>query len=83
MMETTRTSETSVDIDLTTRQYIPEDSGLKVWKIFMGQRQIGVWNKPFDFSSVTLLYKPMRPFISRFTAVVSYDICDSVMSGKT
>jgi hypothetical protein len=48
----------------------------------MGPRQIGVWNKPFDFSSVTLLYKPMRPFISRFMAVVSYDICDSVMSGN-
>jgi hypothetical protein len=28
MMEAERTSETSVDIDLTTRQYIPEDSAL-------------------------------------------------------
>jgi hypothetical protein len=28
MMEAARTSETSVDIDLTTRQYIPEDSEL-------------------------------------------------------
>jgi hypothetical protein len=28
MMEASRTSETSVDIDLTTRQYIPEDSEL-------------------------------------------------------
>jgi hypothetical protein len=26
MMEAARTSETSVDIDLTMRQYIPEDS---------------------------------------------------------
>jgi hypothetical protein len=26
MMEAARTSETSVDMDLTTRQYIPEDS---------------------------------------------------------
>jgi hypothetical protein len=30
MMETARTSETSVDIDLTTRQYIPEDSKLRL-----------------------------------------------------
>jgi hypothetical protein len=28
MMEAARTSETSVDIDLTTRQYISEDSEL-------------------------------------------------------
>jgi hypothetical protein len=28
MMETARTSETSVDIQLRTRQYIPEDSEL-------------------------------------------------------
>jgi hypothetical protein len=28
MMEAARTSETSVDIQLRTRQYIPEDSGL-------------------------------------------------------
>jgi hypothetical protein len=28
MMEAERTSETSVDIDLTTRQYIPEYSAL-------------------------------------------------------
>jgi len=28
MMEAARISETSVDIDLTTRQYIPEDSEL-------------------------------------------------------
>jgi hypothetical protein len=28
MMEATRTSETSVDIQLRTRQYIPEDSEL-------------------------------------------------------
>jgi hypothetical protein len=30
MMEAARTSETSVDIDLTTRQYIPEDSKLRL-----------------------------------------------------
>jgi hypothetical protein len=30
MMETARTSETSVDIYFTTRQYIPEDSELHV-----------------------------------------------------
>jgi hypothetical protein len=30
MMEAARTSETSVDIQLRTRQYIPEDSGLNV-----------------------------------------------------
>jgi hypothetical protein len=29
MMEAARTSETSVDIQLRTRQYIPEDSELK------------------------------------------------------
>jgi hypothetical protein len=29
MMEAAPTSETSVDIDLTTRQYIPEDSALQ------------------------------------------------------
>jgi hypothetical protein len=29
MMEAARTSETSVDIKLRTRQYIPEDSGLR------------------------------------------------------
>jgi hypothetical protein len=29
MMEAERTSEKSVDIDLTTRQYIPEDSELE------------------------------------------------------
>jgi hypothetical protein len=29
MMEAARTSETSVDIDLTTRQYVPEDSELQ------------------------------------------------------
>jgi hypothetical protein len=28
MMEAARTSETSIDIDLSTRQYIPEDSEL-------------------------------------------------------
>jgi hypothetical protein len=28
MMEAARTSETLVDIDLTTRQYIPDDSEL-------------------------------------------------------
>jgi hypothetical protein len=28
MMEAARTSETSIDIDLRTRQYIPEDSEL-------------------------------------------------------
>jgi hypothetical protein len=28
-MEAARTSETSVDIDLTTQQYIPEDSELR------------------------------------------------------
>jgi hypothetical protein len=30
MMEAARTSETSVDIYLTTRQYIPEDSELQM-----------------------------------------------------
>jgi hypothetical protein len=30
MMEAARTSETSVDIQLRTRQYIPEDSELQV-----------------------------------------------------
>jgi hypothetical protein len=30
MMEAARTSETSVDIDLRTRQYIPEDSELHI-----------------------------------------------------
>jgi hypothetical protein len=38
VMEAARFSETSVDIELKTRQYIPEDSELKVrcplWKIF-------------------------------------------------
>jgi hypothetical protein len=29
MMKAARTSETSVDIDLTTEQYIPEDSELQ------------------------------------------------------
>jgi hypothetical protein len=29
-MKASRTSETSVDIDLTTRQYIPEDSELQL-----------------------------------------------------
>jgi hypothetical protein len=33
MMETTRTSETSVDIQLRTRQYIPEDSELQSGKL--------------------------------------------------
>jgi hypothetical protein len=32
MMEAARTSETSVDIQLRTRQYIPEDSELQVGK---------------------------------------------------
>jgi hypothetical protein len=31
-MEAARTSETSVDIDLTTRQYIAEDSELQRFK---------------------------------------------------
>jgi hypothetical protein len=37
MMEAARTSETSVDIQLRTRQYIPEDSELYVvhWLKFM------------------------------------------------
>jgi hypothetical protein len=30
MMEAARTSETSVDIQLRTRQYIPEDSELRL-----------------------------------------------------
>jgi hypothetical protein len=30
MMEAARTSETSVDIQLRTRQYMPEDSELQV-----------------------------------------------------
>jgi hypothetical protein len=30
MMEATRTSETSVDFQLITRQYIPEDSDLQL-----------------------------------------------------
>jgi hypothetical protein len=30
MMEAARTSETSVDIQLRTRQYIPEDSELRI-----------------------------------------------------
>jgi hypothetical protein len=33
MMEAARTSETSVDIQLRTRQYIPEDSELQFWLI--------------------------------------------------
>jgi hypothetical protein len=33
-MEAARTSETSVDIQLRTRQYIPEDSELQEWKRF-------------------------------------------------
>jgi hypothetical protein len=32
MMEAARTSETSVDIQLRTRQYIPEDSELQIVK---------------------------------------------------
>jgi hypothetical protein len=31
VMEATRTSETSVDIQLRTRQYIPEDSDLQLY----------------------------------------------------
>jgi hypothetical protein len=31
MMEAAHTSETSFDIDLRTRQYIPEDSELQVY----------------------------------------------------
>jgi hypothetical protein len=31
MMEAASTSETSVDIQLRTRQYIPEDSGLHIY----------------------------------------------------
>jgi hypothetical protein len=31
MMEATHASETSVDIQLRTRQYIPEDSELHLW----------------------------------------------------
>jgi hypothetical protein len=34
MMEAARTSETSVDIDLTTRQYISEDSELNSFDVF-------------------------------------------------
>jgi hypothetical protein len=34
MMEAARTSETSVDIQLRTRQYIPEDSELQARNIF-------------------------------------------------
>jgi hypothetical protein len=33
MKEAARTSETSVDIQLRTRQYIPEDSGLQATNI--------------------------------------------------
>jgi hypothetical protein len=33
MMEAARTSETSVDIDLTTQQYIPEDTELHVYAV--------------------------------------------------
>jgi hypothetical protein len=35
MMEAARTSETSVDIQLRTRQYIPEDSGLYILIVFV------------------------------------------------
>jgi hypothetical protein len=34
MMEAARTSETSVDIQLRTRQYIPEDSKLRCQSLF-------------------------------------------------
>jgi hypothetical protein len=34
MMEAARTSETSVDIQLRTRQYIPEDSELLAFYIY-------------------------------------------------
>jgi hypothetical protein len=33
IMEAARISETSVDIDLRTRQYIPEDSELRLMKL--------------------------------------------------
>jgi hypothetical protein len=33
MMEAARTSETSVNIDLTTRQYIPEDSDFEDFEV--------------------------------------------------
>jgi hypothetical protein len=38
MMEASRTSETSVDIQLITRQYIPEDS----------ERQLQIWLPHWD-----------------------------------
>jgi hypothetical protein len=38
MMEAVRTSETSVNIYLTTRQYIPEDSKLHTSKMLAAQK---------------------------------------------
>jgi hypothetical protein len=52
MMEAARTSETSVDIDLRTRQYIPEDSELL----------LNVAVILFPYICTRLLTDPVAPF---------------------
>jgi hypothetical protein len=63
MMETSRTSETSADIYLTTRQYIPEDSEHDLKWIRIGKKafvltvlSVQVWNvNVVSFTPHTLL----------------------------
>jgi hypothetical protein len=49
MMETVRTSETSVNFNVTTRRYIPEDSKLHIFWYFVLSKKTGY------FKSVPLL----------------------------
>jgi len=51
MMEAARTSETSVDIQLRTRRYIPEDSELN---IYHSQNHRETYNEPCSLSSDSL-----------------------------
>jgi hypothetical protein len=54
MMEAVCTSETSVDIQLITWQYIPQDSELQKKKLTISQRGGGVKSSNFGLLVVTL-----------------------------
>jgi hypothetical protein len=62
MMEAARTSETSIDIQLRTRQHIPEDSELHIRRREnLKSHFYTAFNKEI-FLNIVLIYQTMKPY---------------------
>jgi hypothetical protein len=74
MMEAARTSETSVDIDLITRQYIPENSELRE---YLG-KQLLCKKSLYEASAARNFPKVTNIFLSDAGIELSSAICLSI-----